>query len=496
MFALALWDDPRRRLLLARDRFGIKPLYVAQQGEALYFASELLALRQGGAVGADIDPQAVYAYMALSYIPTPLSVFRGARKLLPAERAVWADGELRRDRYWAARAVPVPSRRAEAAEALAQRLEASVQAHLVSDVPVAAFLSGGVDSSSVVAMAQRHATLETFCVSFPDSGLDEAPVARAVASHLGTKHHEVVLRLDPVALLSQAVACMDEPFADSSALPTFAVCRAAREVAKVVLSGDGGDEVFGGYTGRYRVAALQAALPRPGRLAALLRRLPPWRSGRRHALPAMLELASLPEAERFVAERQISTAAQRAALFGTPPEGDAERRLRDIPSPAIRHAAEWHPVPRALWIDIATAMPDDMLTKVDRMSMAHGLEVRVPLLDHQFVEWAAKLPESETFAGGEGKAALKDHLGRRVSKELFARPKMGFGVPLEYWLGSDGGLSAAADRLRAKHPKQKFYAPIDSGTFDKLVQGDSRHDFSGLVWSLLFLEAWWQRFFA
>src|SRR5437879_3823944 len=215
MFALALWDAPRRRLLLARDRFGIKPLYVAQQGEALYFASELVAIRRGGSVAAEIDPEAVYAYMALSYVPAPLSVFRGVQKLLPAERAVWANGQLRRQIYWSPRPVPEASRRADAADALRERLEASVRAHLVSDVPVAAFLSGGVDSSTVVALAQRHATMETLCVSFPDPGLNAAPIARTVASHLGTQPHEVTLSLDPVPLLSQTGPCTDEPCASS-----------------------------------------------------------------------------------------------------------------------------------------------------------------------------------------------------------------------------------------------------------------------------------------
>jgi asparagine synthase (glutamine-hydrolysing) len=438
MFALALWDAPRRKLLLARDRFGIKPLYVAQQGEALYFASELGALRRGGAAAADIDPQALYTYMALSYVPAPLTVLRGVQKLLPAERAVWANGQLRRQIYWSPHPVQVPSRRADAVEALEQRLEASVRAHLVSDVPVAAFLSGGVDSSTVVALAQRHAKMETLCVSFPDPGLDEAPIASAVASHLGTKHHEVSLSLDPVPLLSQAVAFMDEPFADSSALPTFAVCRAAREVGKVVLSGDGGDEVFGGYTGRYRVAALRATLPRPGRIASVLRRVPPWRTGRRSALPTMLALAALTDSERFVAERQISTARERSVLFGTTQHGEAEQRLREIPSLAIRQSTDWHPVHRALWIDIATSLPDDMLTKVDRMSMAHGLEVRVPFLDHHVVEFALSLPPAWLVSAlpVEGKRLLRQVAAPLLPPRILDRPKQGFVVPLNRWLQS------------------------------------------------------------
>ena len=498
MFALALWDAPRRRLLLARDRFGIKPLYVAQQGEALYFASELVAIRRGGSVAAEIDPQAVYAYMALSYVPAPLSAFRGVQKLLPAERAVWANGQLRRQIYWSPRPVHGPSRRADAVEALAQRLEASVRAHLVSDVPVAAFLSGGMDSSTVVALAQRHAKMETLCVAFPDPGLNEAPIARRVASHLGTKHHEVQLDLDPVQLLSQAVAFMDEPFADSSALPTFAVCRVAREVAKVVLSGDGGDEVFGGYTGRYRVAALQATLPWPGRLARVLRRVPPWRSGRRSALPTMLELASLTDVERFVAERQISTARERSALFGTAQQGEAEQRLREIPSLAIRHAAEWHPVHRALWVDIATSLPDDMLTKVDRMSMAHGLEVRVPFLDHHVVEFALALPPAWLVSAlpVEGKRLLRHVAAPLLPPRILDRPKQGFVVPLNRWLQShflplldeyclapgaavatwmDGrSISALRHSPMGEAPRQELYALLVLELWLRRVRTDAR----------------------
>jgi asparagine synthase (glutamine-hydrolysing) len=491
MFALALWDGPRRRLLLARDRLGIKPLYVAQQGQALYFASELLALARGGAA-AEIDPQALYAYMALSYIPGPMTVFRGVRKLLPAERTVWANGQLQREVYWTPQSVPVPSARAVAAEALAQQLDASVQAHLVSDVPVAAFLSGGVDSSTVVAMAQRHAKMETFCVSFPDSGLDEASIARSVASHLGTKHHEVVLHLDPMELLSQAVACMDEPFADSSALPTFAVCRAAREVAKVVLSGDGGDEVFGGYTGRYRVAALQAALPRPGRVAGVLRRIPPWRSGRRNALPTMLALASLPDAERFVAERQITTAWDRAALFGTAQHAEGEQQLREPPITAIRQAMDWHPVHRALWIDIATSLPDDMLTKVDRTSMAHGLEVRVPLLDHPLVEFALSLPPAWLVSPWpvEGKRLLRDVASPLLPPRILNRPKQGFAVPLNDWLRNH--LFPIFDAL-CLAPEARLADFVDRRALDLL-----RHRPLGAVprqdlYALLVLELWLRR---
>ncbi|MCK7508387.1 MAG: asparagine synthase C-terminal domain-containing protein [Desulfobacterales bacterium] len=271
---------------------------------------------------------------------------------------------------------------------LAWRLEQGVASHLVSDVPVAAFLSGGVDSSTVVAMARKRSGIDTFCASFPGTGVDEAPFARRVARHLGTRHHEISISMEPTRLLEEAVGFMDEPFADSSALPTFAVCRAARDIAKVVLSGDGGDEVFGGYTGRYRVAALKASVPRPQFLAGMLRRLPPWRNGRRSSTPQMLDLAGLPEMDRFLVERQITTPGQRALLMGETTSGTWEPELRRVAEAAISNTPFAHPTHRALWFDIRTSLPDDMLTKIDRMSMAHGLEVRVPYLDHHLVEFA------------------------------------------------------------------------------------------------------------
>lgn len=436
MFAFALWDGRRRRLLLARDRFGIKPLYFTQQGDVLSFASELTSLLASGVVTQEIDPQAVYAYMAFSYVPAQMCIFKGVQKLLPAERVVWENGHLSRQIYWTPQQVQVPSNRAQAAEALAERLDESVQAHLVADVPVAAFLSGGLDSSAVVAMARRHQELKTFCVSFSGWEMNEAPFARAVAKHLDTDHHEVAIDFDPVDLLSKAVSFMDEPFADSSALPTFAVSQAARQISKVVLSGDGGDEVFGGYTGRYRVAAMQAMLPGPKVLARCLRSLPPWRSGHRSSLPEMLDLAALSDSERFVTERQITSSSERLSLFGDDIAEKYEEKLSEIPKDSIQQAADWHPVHRALWIDLTTSLPNDMLTKVDRMSMAHGLEVRVPFLSHRLVEFALGLPPQWLVSPWpvEGKRLLRKTIAPLLPDGILNRPKQGFCIPLNQWM--------------------------------------------------------------
>jgi len=436
MFALALWDAKEQRLLLARDRFGIKPLYVNINGDTIVFASELTALLASDLVENETDPIALYAYTAFSYIPSPASMIRHVRKLRPAECAVWEAGKLRYWRYWHPGQVDVPRSYSEAVETLQDKLENSVNAHMVADVPVASFLSGGVDSSLVTALAQRSHPMTTVCAGFPGSGVDESSNARAVALHLGTEHREVSLGVKPEELFSEAIAFLDEPFGDSSALPTYAVCKAGRETAKVMLSGDGGDEVFAGYTGRYRVAALKAAIPAPGLLAGLLRRLPPWRSGRRTSLPQMLELAALDEVERYVQERQVTTLAQRRMMFDASVVDEGEQWLRQLARDALDGCSCEYPVHRALWLDLSTSLADDMLTKVDRMSMAQGLEVRVPLLDHHLVEFALCCPPHWLVSARaiEGKRLLRSVAGPMLPAGVLDRPKQGFVVPLNEWL--------------------------------------------------------------
>jgi asparagine synthase (glutamine-hydrolysing) len=285
-------------------------------------------------------------------------------------------------------------------------------------------------------MACRHSRLDTLCVAFCGSAFDESPYAERVARHLGTRHHKVSIAMEPIRLLEEAVGFMDEPFADSSALPAFAVCRAARGLAKVVLSGDGGDEVFGGYTGRYRVAALKAAVPRPRQVAELLMRLPPWRSGRRTSTPQMLKRASLSEKDRFLVERQITLPRQRAALMGEIECAEWESLLGCSAEKALAEAGFDHPVQRALWVDLRTSLPDDMLTKMDRMSMAHGLEVRVPFLDHSLVEFALSLPPEQLVSPFpvEGKRILRRVVRPLLPPGAVDRPKQGFTVPLNQWL--------------------------------------------------------------
>jgi asparagine synthase (glutamine-hydrolysing) len=492
MFAFALWDSNQKRLMLARDRFGIKPLYFATTKEGTFFASELTAISHSGLIPKQIDPQAVYAYLAFSYIPTPISIFKNVKKVQASERIMFCNGDIEKEIYWRPQTANPPRNRSEAVKELDQLLENSVRAHLVADVPVAAFLSGGVDSSTVVAMAQRNADVETFCVSFPGTDLDEGPIARRVSRHLNTHHHQVEISVEPKTLIQDAIGFMDEPFADSSALPTFAVCHAARNIAKVILSGDGGDEVFGGYTGRYRISALKAAVPYPNLLSGLLHRIPPWRNGRWSSMPQMLDLAALPESEYYVADRQITTPEQRTMLIGEEALSLYEPILRNFPEQAMLGVDFHHQVHRALWQDIRTSMVDDMLTKVDRMSMAHGLEVRVPLLDHRLVEFALSLPPRWLVSPlpVEGKRLLRDVAIPLLPPRVLNRPKQGFVVPLNNWmreclldlfdevcLSTDSRLNDWMDRKAIS----KFR--------NEPIADQPRHD----LYALLVLEMWLRR---
>ncbi len=492
MFAVALWDSKKRKLLLARDRFGIKPLYIAISEDLICFASELTAIIQSGLIKEKVDPLALYSYLAFSYVPGPLSIIKGVKKIQPAERVIIQNGAIRSDIYWTPQEMTVSRKRSLAVKELVGRLEEYVSSHLVSDVPVAAFLSGGVDSSTVVALAQKYKIMKTFCVSFPNTCIDEAPIAHRISDHLGTLHHEVKIKIDPVSLLKDAVNYMYEPFADSSALPTFALCREARKVAKVVLSGDGGDEVLGGYTGRYRVAALKAVVPAPGILARGLRFLPPWRSGRRRSLAQMLDLAKLPDEERYVVERQITSASDRAALFGHRQTSEYEQSLREIVSKPIAKFAHKHPVHRALWMDLTTSLADDMLTKVDCMSMAHGLEVRVPFLDHRLVEFALSLPSNFLVSPFplEGKRLLREAVAPWLPDGILNRPKQGFVIPLNDWL-KDHFLSLF-DTL-GLDSDSCISGLLDRNTIIKMRQKSLRDDSRADLYALLVLELWFRR---
>jgi asparagine synthase (glutamine-hydrolysing) len=435
MFAFAIWDQRERSLFLARDRLGIKPLYYADTPWGLAFASELKAIALCPWVSRAVSPDALFAYLQYGYVPDPLTICEGVRKLPPGHTLTVAEGRAGAPRrYWDParffRNGSAPAREEEAAEALWARLESAVRSHLVSDVPVGAFLSGGIDSSTVVAIMAQEASgpIQTFSVGFREAGYNELPYARRVAEFFGTEHHELVVEADDLAVLEDVLSALDEPFADPSAIPTYLVSQLARQHVTVVLSGDGGDELFAGYD-RYLVDHRRRYFGMFGDagLGGPLRRasdaLPEGTPGKNY-----LYNLSLPRMERYL--DTISLFPARAISNLLEPE-----LIRSAPSlDAARAAGEGlDPLSRLQDFDLRTYLPGDILTKVDRMSMANSLEARVPLLDHPLVEFACGVPARLRLRSGQTKYLLKRALTGRVPEEIVTRPKQGFAVPLESW---------------------------------------------------------------
>ena len=491
MFAVAVWDAPRRRLVLARDAFGIKPLYYRSSPEGLAFASELRALPRG-----EIDFDALEAFLAFNSIPGPLSIFREVKKLRPGHLLVWEDGQVRTSRF--ARPAPVaaedvrnePER--ELAEELRARLRDSVRAHLIADVPVGVLLSGGVDSSLLAALAAQETPLpiHTFSIGFEERSFDELDDARAVAARYGTRHEELVLRPDAALLLPALAEAFDEPFADSSALPTYLVSQLAASHVKVALSGEGGDELFGGY---YTYAADLLAL-RVGRLAPLARplveRLPS--SSRKasfdYRAKRFVRGAALPPLERHHAWKEIFSADARAQLTLQRPGFDPVDLLR------ARYAetAGAELLARLQDVDVGTYLVDDLLVKTDRASMAHSLEARVPYLDPMVAGLAQALPTSLKVSGLRKKRLLRAAAAPLLPRRIVYGRKRGFSIPAAAWLR--GELEPfARDVLSAETLKrQAFFRPVVvADLIDRHVTG--KEDLSRQLWGLLAFTLWYER---
>ncbi|MGE3403281.1 MAG: asparagine synthase (glutamine-hydrolyzing) [Vicinamibacterales bacterium] len=493
MFGVAIWDAPARTLLVGRDRPGIKPLYYAEAGGRLLFGSEAKCVLACPEVDRQLHAPALDHYLAYLYTPRDQSIFRGIKKLPPGHFLRVADGRVSIERYWS---LPTEAAfagtEAEALDRLEQVLGDAVTSHMVSDVPLGAFLSGGIDSSVVVALMARASgrPVKTFSIGFEEQAFDELPHARRVAEHLGTEHHEFVVRPDALDVLDRLVWHFDEPFADSSAIPTWYVSEIARRHVTVVLSGDGGDELFGGYD-RYlphpRVAAFDRLAPGIGRMAAaaMWRALPHGARGKN-----FLRRVARDPRGRYLDSITFYHADERRELLSP----DIARRLGRWNAEAAFASpfAELDSLPFAaqmMAFDFATYLPEDCLTKVDRMSMAHSIESRVPLLDHQVVEFAASLPASMKIQGDRRKHLLKQLAFRLVPRELLDRPKQGFGVPIGHWFR--GSLrDAFGDILGSAQTRQRGlfnYRFVDRVLEEHLA---GTRDHSLRLWQLLVLELW------
>ncbi|MEP6909189.1 MAG: asparagine synthase (glutamine-hydrolyzing) [Actinomycetota bacterium] len=491
MFAIALWDAERKRLVLARDRHGIKPLYYREVGDELTFASELRALPRG-----EVDLDALEAFLAFNSVPGPLTIFRDVRKLQPGHILTWENGRSELIRY--ARPAPVDASEvldedeAELVEELRARMRDSVGAHLVSDVPVGVLLSGGVDSSMLAALAAEQSSepLRTFSIGFEERSFDELADARLVAERYGTQHRELVLRPDAALLLPALAEAFDEPFADSSALPTYLVSQLAAEDVKVALSGEGGDELFGGY---YTYAADLLA-QRTGWAAPVLRplveRLPSSsaRASFDYKAKRFVRAAHLPPLERHHGWKEIFSPEARAELTGRRSDFDPVDLLRE--RFAETEGAE--ALARLQDVDLGTYLVDDLLVKTDRASMAHSLEARVPFLDPIVTNFALALPSRHKVHGLRKKVLLRKAAAPLIPPELLRRRKRGFSIPAAAWLRGD--LEPfARDTLSAETlERQGFFRPeAVRRLLDDHVAG--REDLSRQLWGLLSFTLWHER---
>jgi asparagine synthase (glutamine-hydrolysing) len=493
MYAFAIWDVRRRRLFLARDRLGKKPLYYGQYAGRLTFASELKALLADPEIPAEVDPDALALYLRYGYVPAPYSIFRCVRKLPPAHYALWESGRLTVRRYWDPVSIALSPRytgtEAEAERELEPLLLDAVRGRMISDVPLGAFLSGGIDSSLVVALMQEQSpvAVKTFTIRFDNPQYNEADQAAAVARHLGTEHHEESCSGKRMLEAIEAVpGIFDEPFADSSAVPTYLVSQMTRRHVTVALSGDGGDEIFFGYP-RYAIHDRQGWLlssPRVVRsTAALAFGLVPRRRFRRAA--AILRQDDPDIYGRFVS---YWLPEEIAPLTGA---GAVENPIYRDTGNALGKLA---PAERPPVVDLVTYLPEDILTKVDRASMAVSLEARNPLLDHRVVEFALRLPLEMKWRRGVSKRLLRKILYRKVPRPLIDRPKMGFGVPLADWFR--GPLrETLTDRLRQPWLEDLGLDPAPAREVWREFLAGRCHRVE-LLWSLLTLTSWaarWKR---
>jgi asparagine synthase (glutamine-hydrolysing) len=496
MFAIALWDKRTQELILARDRFGEKPLYYTHDPRRLVFGSELKSLLQVHDCPRDIDPEGLRAYLAYGYVPSPGSIFNGVHKLPPAHYLRYRDGQVSLQRYWRpslARKTSLDE--AQAGEKLEELLDRAVASRLVSDVPFGAFLSGGLDSSTVVALMARHMSqpVKTFTIGFKEAAYNELDDARRVATHLGTEHHELVVEPDAVDLLEKLVWHFDEPFADSSAVPTFLVSERASRHVKMVLTGDGGDEMFGGYDRYLNLMKLEqlGGMRKPGgRLLKMAGALLPNPHGERAR--RIGDRLQLPFDERYLSgvammrgdiARRLRAQAGGSNHFDLPFLHDAGRDL----------GAGDSVLDRAIAIDLQSYLPDDILVKLDRMAMAASLEGRSPFLQPDLVEFALSLPEDYRVRRGRGKHLLREVAGKWLPPRAISKPKQGFGIPLAEWFrGPLRALAADTFASRAFRERGLLDPLAAESLLDEHV--NRRIDRSEALWQVLCLELWAQRF--
>lgn len=505
MFAFAIWDTRRRELFLARDRVGKKPLLYSKTGGAFVFGSEFSSLLLHPSVGREIDREAIHDYLSFMCVPAPLTAYRDIRKLEPGHSlTLKSDGELKIERYWQpdfSKKIKISEE--EAGQRALELLREAVGVRLMSEVPLGAFLSGGVDSSAVVTlMAEQSSTpVKTFSIGFEEQDFSELHHARRVAERIGAEHHEFVVRPDALEVLPTLVEHYGEPYADSSAIPTFYVARETRRHVTVALNGDGGDECFAGYD-RYAAMKISERYRRlPGALRDNVIRqvvglLPSseLKRGRVRRLKRFVEAASLPPVERYL--RWVSVFDPRAKQELYTEEFRRETEASDVRqwlAPWFARANGAGLVDALLLADTMTYLPNDLLVKVDIASMAVSLEARSPFLDHHVIEFAASLPENLKLRRLTTKYILKKTLRKILPAENLTRSKMGFGVPVGHWFRGEMQTFLREHLLSERSARRGLLRPEAVRRMVELHTRGER-DYTHQLWTLLMLELWFQRF--
>jgi len=495
MFTIAIWDTNRNQLVLIRDRYGIKPLYVAEQNNKLAFASEMKALFSLNWIDYTWNPIALRAYLSLGYIPSPMTAYCGIRKFLPGTSEIWQVDpmigvlKVKTTRYWSPSLVekkPAPSYQ-EASDTVLELLKESVRIHLRSDVPLGAFLSGGTDSSAVVALMRLSGAqdIKTFSIGFDDEKFNELNYAEQAAQHLGTEHYSHTITGAEAQELIPLAQTFDEPYADSSAIPTYFVSRLAREQVTVSLSGDGGDELFAGYEQYPRLERYKFIdwMPHSGR--KLISNISSQVISERNTGGGFIKRLSASDEERYLSfvstpvdDYMLGTLSSSLSNFLSDGSLDAQWQARYLSNHSVREAQI---------VDQNTYLPDDILTKVDISSMAVSLEARVPLLDHVFADYVNSLPTAFKLKNSNGKLLFKHVIAPYLPKGFLDRPKSGFAVPLRPWL--TGPLRQSVRDLLFDDPARLFNSTGIAKMFDDMETG-SRVNISSQVWTLLCLSIW------
>jgi asparagine synthase (glutamine-hydrolysing) len=488
MFAFSIWDATKKQLLLARDRTGMKPLSYFEHDGGIEFCSELRSLWAADASALKISPAAVMQYLAFGYVPDPWTIFAGVRKLPAGHLLTWtAAAGVSVKRYWH---LPAPSEtklsKEDLVRAIRSKLDKAVASHLESEVPLGAFLSGGLDSSTVVALMGKHAAgrVRTFSIGFAEEEYDESAAARAVAQELGTEHTELIVKPDVEAIFDDVGAMFDEPFADSSAIATFLVAQLAKEQVTVALSGDGGDELFGGYS-RYRsllghgsnpAGSLRSSI---GKAALLLPHVFPWRNKLINAGRSTWGQYAATVTQPIRRQEGGVAASRHAASAAS-----IDEQLQD----QVAQVCGWDFAAAMMQVDIGTYLPGDILTKVDRTSMAVSLEARVPLLDAELVDFALQIPGHLRVTATESKRLFRDAIKGIVPESVLSRPKRGFEVPLGRWFR--GPLRHRIQAMRSMPEEMTEF--VDQKSINRLIGEHlfGRRDHSAVLWRVLVLQRW------